>query len=45
MVVAAIAAAVGLRKGLHAAPDTQTGPTAQSTAAPAEAPGRPAAGR
>jgi EmrB/QacA subfamily drug resistance transporter len=45
MVVATVAAAAGLRKGLHAAPESQTGPTAQSDAAvPAQAPGHPAGG-
>ncbi|HEU5420027.1 MAG TPA: MFS transporter [Streptosporangiaceae bacterium] len=44
MAVAAIVAATGLRKGLHAAPDAQAGPVEQEdTAASAPAPGRTAA--
>jgi EmrB/QacA subfamily drug resistance transporter len=42
MLVAAIVAARGLRPGLHAAPDAQTGPTAAATAAGGE-PAQPGA--
>jgi hypothetical protein len=44
MLVATIVAAAGLRRGLHSAPESQTGPTAQDGAAPQDGAAIPRAG-